>query len=62
MAAGQQVEGTYLAPFEQGGASFSPLVGMPTALSVPEVLVEELELVPVSADPRSRPAVPTPAE
>jgi predicted Zn-dependent protease len=61
LAAGEQVEGRYLAPFEQGGVSFSPLVGMPTSLSVPEVLVEELELVPVSADPRSRPAVPAPA-
>ncbi len=62
VAAGEQVEGRYLAPFEPGGASFSPLVGMPTSISVPAVLVEELELVPVSADPRSKPAVPAPVE
>jgi TldD protein len=62
VAAGEQVEGRYLAPFEPGGMAFSPIVGMPTGLSVPEVLVEELELVPVSADPRSKPAVPAPAE
>jgi TldD protein len=61
VAAGEQVEGRYLAPFEPGGMSFSPIVGMPTTLSVPTVLVEELELVPVNADPRSKPAVPTPA-
>jgi TldD protein len=60
VAAGEQVDGRYLAPFEPGGMSFSPLVGMPTSLSVPQVLVEELELVPVSADPRSKPAVPAP--
>ena len=62
VAAGEQVEGRYLAPFEPGGATYSPIVGMPTSLSVPAVLVEELELVPVSADPRSKPAVPAPAE
>jgi predicted Zn-dependent protease len=62
VAAGEQVQGRYLAPFEPGGVSFSPIVGMPTSLSVPEVLVEELELVPVSADPRSKPAVPAPSQ
>ncbi len=62
VAAGPQVYGRYLAPFEPGGANFSPIVGMPTALWVPEVLVEELELVPVSADPRSKPAVPAPTQ
>ncbi len=60
VAAGQQVDGRYLAPFEPGGQNFSPIVGMPTGMSVPEVLVEELELVPVSADPRSKPVVPAP--
>ncbi len=60
VAAGQQVQGRYLAPFEPGGATFSPIVGMPTSISVPVVLVEELELVPVSADPRSKPVVPGP--
>jgi hypothetical protein len=59
-AAGPQVEGRYLAPFAPGGQSYAPLVGLPTTLSVPEVLVEELELVPVNPDPRSRPAVPAP--
>ncbi len=62
VAAGEQVEGRYLAPFEPGGMSYSPIVGMPTTLSVPSVLVEELELVPVSADPRSKPAVPAPTQ
>ena len=62
VAAGAQVEGRYLAPFEPGGMSYSPVVGMPTGLSVPSVLVEELELVPVNADPRSKPAVPAPTE
>jgi len=62
VAAGEQVSGRYLAPFEPGGATYSPIVGMPTSLSVPAVLVEELELVPVSADPRSKPAVPAPGK
>ena len=61
VAAGQQVQGTYLAPFQQGGSSYSPIVGMATWLSAPEVLVEELELVPVSPDPKQRPVIPSPS-
>jgi hypothetical protein len=61
VAAGPQVDGTFLAPFHPDRASFSPVTGMPTWLSVPEVLVGELELVPLPPDPRSRPAVPPPA-
>ncbi len=61
VAAGSQVEGTFLASFEPGRATWSPVAGMPTWLSVPEVLVGELEIVPLPPDPRSRPAVPPPA-
>jgi len=59
-AAGPQVRGSFLAPFDPGGTSFSPVVGMPTWLSVPQVLVEELELVPVAGDPRDLPVVAAP--
>ncbi len=61
-AAGPQVEGTRLASFEPGGRVYSPIVGMPTWFSVPEVLVEELELVPFTADPRDKPALPAPQQ
>ncbi|MBN1337048.1 MAG: hypothetical protein JXB39_13905 [Deltaproteobacteria bacterium] len=60
VAAGPQVEGTFLASFRPGHASFSPVEGLPTWLSVPEVLVGELEIVPLPPDPRARPVVPPP--
>lgn len=59
-AAGPQVEGDYLASFQPGGRPGSVNGGMPTHLSVPEVLVGELEIVPVPADPRDNPVLPPP--
>lgn len=59
-AAGPQVEGSWLAPFEAGGPAFSPIVGMPTRLAAPEVLVGEMELLPMPGDPRECPSLPGP--
>lgn len=60
VAAGPQATLSYMAPFRPGSATFSPIHGMPTWISAPEVLVGEMELVPMSADPRERRAIPPP--
>jgi hypothetical protein len=60
VAAGPEAELTYLAPFQAGQAEFEPNAGMPSHLSAPEVLIGEMELVPVSGDPRDVPVVPAP--
>jgi hypothetical protein len=59
-AAGPVVDLSYMAPFRPGSTTFTPIHGMPTWISVPEVVVGEMELVPRSADPRERPVVPPP--
>jgi len=59
-AAGPQVEGTYMAPHVPGGRRGGVIIGLPTWLSAPEVLVGEMELVPVPPDPREKPVVPQP--
>ncbi len=61
MAAGPQVDGTYMAPHESGGRRGGVIIGLPTWLSAPEVLVGEMELVPVPPDPREKRVVPAPA-
>ena len=59
-AAGPSVELSYMAPFRPGATTFTPIHGMPTWISAPEVVVGEMELVPRAADPRERPIVPAP--
>ena len=58
VAAGPQVERSYMAPFRPGSSTFSPIHGMPTWISAPEVVIGEMELVPLSPDPRERPVIP----
>ncbi len=59
-AAGPANDLSYMAPFRPGSSTFTPIHGMPTWISAPEVVVGEMELVPRSADPRERPVVPPP--
>lgn len=59
-AAGEQVEGTWLAPFQSGRSIRSATAGMPTGMSAPEVLVGELEVVPMPTDPKNRRVLPPP--
>ena len=59
-AAGNQVEKTWFAPSDPGGSRSTPSNGIPTFISAPEVLVGEMELVPVSGDPNDRPVIPAP--
>jgi len=60
-AAGNQVEKTWFAPSDPGGSRSTPSNGIPTFISAPEVLVGEMELVPVSGDPNDKPVIPPPA-
>ena len=57
LAAGPQTVGSYLAPARGNHAGLDPTEGMPTFLSVPDVLVGEVELVPGGgrADPPTLP-------
>ncbi len=59
-AAGPAVEGTWYAPNELGGDRFTVTSGLPTFTRAAEVLVGEMELVPVGGDPDERPVVPPP--
>ena len=59
-AAGAQVEKTWFAPSDPGGSRSTPSNGIPTFVSAPEVLVGEMELVPLSGDPNDRPVIPPP--
>jgi hypothetical protein len=58
VAAGAQVEDTFLA----GGGGGGVTSGLPTWISAPEVLVGELEILPESGDPRDAPGVPAPPQ
>lgn len=49
--------GTHLAPADGDPAYLSPIEGMPTLVVGPDVLVREIELVPVSRDPRDTPVL-----
>jgi len=59
-AAGRTQDLTYMAPFRPGASTYTPIHGMPTWISAPEVVVGELELVPHAPDPRERPVTPSP--
>lgn len=61
MAAGPQVSASYLAPASGGSyGSLSPTEGMPSWISAPEVLVGEVELVPMPGDPTEVPVLQPP--
>ncbi len=60
VAAGRRVEGSYMAAAQGSADSLGPIEGMPTWISVPEVLIGEMELVPVPGDPSELPIVPLP--
>ena len=58
---GPQVQGTFFLPSEPGQGLYAPTGGLPTRLTVPEVLVGELEVLPTPADPNDVPLIPHPA-
>lgn len=60
MAAGEQVEGSYMASSAGEPWAYGPTEGLPTWLSAPEILIGELELVPSQPDPQEVPVVPPP--
>jgi hypothetical protein len=61
VAAGPQVDGSYLAPiYGNEWWMLTPTEGLPTWISAPTVLVEEAELVPSPGDPQDTPVVPPP--
>ncbi len=59
-AAGRTRDLSYMAPFRPGSSTYTPIHGMPTWISAPEVVVGELEMVPHAPDPRERPVTPSP--
>lgn len=61
VAAGAQTEGSFFLPPEPGGSLYTPTGGLPTWISVPEVLVGELEVLPTPGDPKDAPLLPHPA-
>jgi TldD protein len=62
VAAGDRVEGSFMASSEgSGNNTSSPTEGLPTWISAPEVLIGEMELVPAPGDPRDVPLVPPPS-
>lgn len=60
-AAGPSSSGSFMAPFSGSVSSLGPTEGLASWLSVPDVLVNEVELVPTSSDPRDVPLLPPPA-
>lgn len=52
LAAGEQNKSSYFASLSRDGYYTSPLEGLPTLLSVPSVLIGELEMVPTPGDPK----------
>jgi TldD protein len=61
-AAGANTDGSYMAPSQSGGSfsNLQPTEGLPTFLSVPTVLIGEMELVPQPGDPREVPVITPP--
>ncbi|MCB9668975.1 MAG: hypothetical protein H6736_05740 [Alphaproteobacteria bacterium] len=59
--AGPVHTGTFLAPVDGEYAWIGPIEGMATAITAPDVLVREIELVPGSRDPRDTPVLRPPA-
>lgn len=60
IAAGPTVERVVLEPLQGDRWGLGPTEGSPTRFVVPGVLVGELEVVPVVADPASAPGLPAP--
>ncbi len=61
IAAGPEVEATWLAPILAGWGGLSPTEGLPTWTGAAEVLVGEVELVPAPGDPMEVPILPPPS-
>lgn len=60
-AAGPQNEGSFLAAFGPGDRMSSGTGGLSTWLSAPDVLLGEMEVVPVATDPGDPPVFPLPS-
>lgn len=58
VGAGGQNAGSYLVDSNGEPAGFTPTGGLPTWMSGPDLLIGEMELVPLSGDPRSLPVIP----
>jgi hypothetical protein len=61
VAAGLQNTGSFLAPFAPGASDLGPTEGLATLLSAPDVLVREMELVPLASDPGDPPVLALPS-
>jgi hypothetical protein len=61
VAAGEQLEGSFMASTNGEPWTYGPTEGLPTWISAPAVLVGEMELVPSPGDPKTVPVVPPPA-
>jgi len=61
VAAGEQMEGSFMASTTGEPWTYGPTEGLPTWISAPSVLVGEMELVPSPGDPKTVPVVPPPA-
>lgn len=61
LAAGPSEEANFYAAFEPGGIRSSVTDGMPTWMRAPEVLVGEMELVPMSPKATEKLVIPAPA-
>ncbi|MBW1877038.1 MAG: hypothetical protein JRI25_00855 [Deltaproteobacteria bacterium] len=61
VAAGEQMEGSFMASTMGNPWTYGPTEGLPTWISAPSVLVGEMELVPSPGDPKTVPLVPPPA-
>lgn len=58
--AGPSHTATFMAPFSGGYAWLGPTEGLPTQITAPDVLVREIELAPIGADPRDTPVLTAP--
>ena len=58
--AGPERQGTFMAPFAGSYVWLGPTEGMPTTVRGPDVLIREIELAPIAADPRDKPVLEPP--
>ncbi len=60
LAAGPRRSASFMAPFSGDASGLGPTAGLATYLSAPDVVVGELEVVPVASDPGDGRIVPLP--
>ncbi len=57
LAAGADVQSTWMAPFAGDSATMGPTEGLATSARVPAIVVGEMELVPLTSDPADKPRI-----